>query len=378
MSAALEREIAKARLEISADTISMSISELSNLYREGILEIRPEFQRLFRWEQAQKSRLVESIMLGIPLPSFFVSQESSSGKWELVDGLQRVSTLLELQGLLRDSDGTVRPPLVLRATKFLPHLEGQTWESESNRHQLTEAQKLDIRLARLDIRIIRRGSDPKAKFDLFQRLNSFGSSLTPQEIRSAMIAGTNGDCLAWIARLARHESFKLCVGLSERLVDEQYDIELVLRFLMLHSDPVVRSRLSDFSSRLDDWAMNLAIDSAPWGSLEKTFCASFDFLAGHGSEDVLRKWDARRRQFRGAFLNTSYEVIALGIGHHIAHGKEPRRDLERAARELWHLPEINTRFATGLATQDRLAKTLPLGRKLMASPPETISDADLF
>src|SRR4051794_12541391 len=122
MSDALEREIANARLEISANTISMSITELTSLYREGTLQIRPEFQRLFRWSNEQKSRLVESVLLGIPLPSLFVSQ-SDSGTWELVDGLQRVSTLLQLQGVLLGTDGTPLTPLRLTRTKFLEGLE---------------------------------------------------------------------------------------------------------------------------------------------------------------------------------------------------------------------------------------------------------------
>jgi Protein of unknown function DUF262 len=375
MSSPLEAEIAGGRLEIAADSISMSISELTNLYREGVLEIRPEFQRLFRWTLEQKSRLVESVLLGIPLPSLFVSQ-SETGKWELVDGLQRVSTLLEVQGLLKNNDGSIRPALTLAKTKFLPSLEGHSWDSDHGQ-ELSEAQKLDIRLARLDLKVIKRSSDPKAKFDLFQRLNSFGSSLTPQEIRSAMIAGTNGDCLAWLTRLAAYESFNSSVALSERLVDEQYDIELVLRFLMLHRVVVARSRLSDFSSRLDDWSIDLAADASQWPSLDETFKATFDWLATNGGEQVFKKWDLGRQEFRGAFLNTSFEVLALGAGYHIA-GKQPvRADVTDAARTLWEIPDMNTRFATGLATQDRLVRTLPIGRKLMADPPEQISPADL-
>jgi hypothetical protein len=375
MSSPLEAEIAGGRLEIAADSISMSISELTNLYREGVLEIRPEFQRLFRWTLEQKSRLVESVLLGIPLPSLFVSQ-SETGKWELVDGLQRVSTLLEVQGLLKNNDGSVRPALTLSKTKFLPSLEGHSWDSDHGQ-ELSEAQKLDIRLARLDLKVIKRSSDPKAKFDLFQRLNSFGSSLTPQEIRSAMIAGTNGDCLAWLTRLAAYESFNSSVALSERLVDEQYDIELVLRFLMLHRVVVARSRLSDFSSRLDDWSIDLAADASLWPPLDETFKATFDWLATNGGEQVFKKWDRGRQEFRGAFLNTSFEVLALGAGYHIA-GKQPvRADVTAAARTLWEIPDMNTRFATGLATQDRLVRTLPIGRKLMADPPEQISPADL-
>lgn len=367
MNSSLEGEIAQGRLEISADAISMSISELTNLYREGVLQIRPEFQRLYRWSAEQKSRLVESVLIGIPLPSLFVAQ-SESGSWELVDGLQRVSTLLELQGLLRDENGGLRPPFELTGTKYLPSLDGHSWNGVPGTASLSDAQKLDIRLARLDLRVIKRGSDPQAKFDLFQRLNSFGSSLTAQEIRSATIAAVNGDCLAWLNSLAQSPAFEACTALPERLVDEQYDVELVLRFLMLHDRAISGSerRLSDFSSRLDDWAISFAGDFADRReSVESIFFKTFDVLAAAG-EDVFRKWDARSGRFRGSFLNTSYEVIALGIGFHIAHGNPFRADIVEAAKSLWQLSIMTARFATGLATQDRLVKTIPLGRNLMA------------
>src|SRR5690606_21799915 len=93
----LEGEIAKGRRDISSDGYSMSLGELTNLYKEGELIIRPAFQRLFRWDLEQKSKLVESILLGIPLPSIFVAQDEN-GRWEVVDGLQRISTILQLQG----------------------------------------------------------------------------------------------------------------------------------------------------------------------------------------------------------------------------------------------------------------------------------------
>lgn len=376
MTSRLEGEISSGRLEIAADTISMSISELTNLYHEGVLVIRPEFQRLFRWSQEQKSRLVESILLGIPLPSLFVSQ-SEEGKWELVDGLQRVSTLLELQGHLKNPDGSVRPSLELSSTKFLPSLGGYSWTSNTGK-ELSDTHKLDIRLARLDLKVIKRSSDPKAKFDLFQRLNSFGSIATAQEIRSAMIAGTNGDCLAWLTKLAAHDSFVNCISLNDRLLDEQYDIELVLRFLMLHNIDAERGRLSDFSSRLDDWSIELASAPNLWPALETTFDTTFTWLAQYGGSDVLRKWDAERNAFRGGFLNTSFEVFALGAGYHFSRGRSVRTDIDAAVQALWTIPEMTTRFATGLATQDRLVKTIPIGRKLMGDPPERIARADVI
>lgn len=379
MSNDLENEIAAGRRSISADNLSMSISELTSLYNEGTLVIRPEFQRLYRWTDEQKSRLVESILLGIPLPSLFVSQAESGG-WELVDGLQRVSTLLELQGLLPGPDGTgVRAPLRLQATRFLPKLADHAWERSDGVEALSEAQKRDIRLSRLDIKIIKRTSDEKTKYDLFQRLNGFGSPLEPQEIRSAMIAGMRSEALSWLTRLAKLDAFTETVALSDRLIDEQYDLELLLRFFMLHNRDVGprAGELADFSTKLDEWALGMASDfPSIHGQLEDTFRTTFTSLAKHADENVFRKWDASRQRFVGAFVNTAFEVLGLGVGYHVARGTPHRIDYVQAAHELWSLPRMTARFATGLATQDRLVKTVPLGRKLMANPPEKISDAD--
>ena len=190
----LESQISDTRRTISSDSYPMSIGELTNLYREGELNVRPEFQRFFRWSPLQKSRLVESILLGIPIPSIFVSQ-TDYGTWELVDGLQRVSTILELQGLLEGNDGDVRPPLTLSATKYLPDLEGRQWEAKDPAHSLTAAQRLDIKRSKLDVKIIKRESSPAAKYDLFQRLNSYGMSFTAQEMRSALLLSVSPDFL---------------------------------------------------------------------------------------------------------------------------------------------------------------------------------------
>lgn len=367
----LEGQISTARREVSADSISMSVTELTSLFKEGILIIRPEFQRLFRWSDDQKSRLVESILLGIPIPSIFVSQDAA-GRWELVDGLQRVSTLLQLQGLLpgKTPDKKVEPPLQLVATTYLPDLEGKRWGSPgSGDNLLSEAQMLDIRLARLDLRVIQRSSDPKAKFDLFQRLNSYGSTLTPQEIRTALIAGVNSSMLGWLNNLSQRNSFVQAVALADRLNDEQFDLELILRFLMLHDREIKGKRggLGDFPTKLDNWSVDFATNF-PQGAdeLEKNFNTTFDVIEQNGSEFAFKKWDSATENFRGGFSSTSYEAIALGIGYHVAMGSQFRTDLLEAAKELWSqvIPKkLGT--TTGLATGDRFAKTVPLGRELM-------------
>ncbi|RST11127.1 DUF262 domain-containing protein [Streptomyces sp. WAC05374] len=364
----LEMQIADRRREISTERYSMSIGELCNLYTEGELTVHPEFQRFFRWDDSQKSRLIESILLGIPLPPIFVAQTDQGG-WDLVDGLQRVSTLLQLQGLLRDEKGRLRKPLVLQGTKYLPALEGRVWESQDDAFTLTKAQKLDVRRARIDVQIIQRQSSSDAKYDLFQRLNSYGSQLTPQELRSCLLVAVNPAFLAWIESLASSALFSDCVGLSERLIREQYDVELVLRFLVLHNRAKLRmADLRNFTQVLDDESVDLA-RAFPGNKeeLEDVFTRTFRAILAGGGENVFRKFDTKKKVFAGSFLNTSFEVFGMGIGYCMANDIPFKVDLLRVVEEFWSRPEMAGGFATGLSTETRMARYIPLGREVVTS-----------
>ncbi len=116
-------EIKTARKEIVTDGYDMSLGELINLYRDNELIIDPAFQRLFRWDETRKTRFLESILLGIPVPPIFVFQ-SENGVWELVDGLQRLSTVFQFAGILKEPMGAEVGSLILSGTTFLPSLEG--------------------------------------------------------------------------------------------------------------------------------------------------------------------------------------------------------------------------------------------------------------
>src|SRR5882762_8996737 len=123
----LTEEIINAQRHVRTDAYQMSIGEIVSMYDNREIIIDPEFQRLFRWDVGQKSKLIESLLLGIPLPSIFVL-ETRNSSWELIDGLQRVSTILEFMGKLRGPDGGLLPPSILEATKYLPSLHNAVWE----------------------------------------------------------------------------------------------------------------------------------------------------------------------------------------------------------------------------------------------------------
>lgn len=362
----LESELEAARRSISTDSYPMSVGELTNMFTDGDLVIRPPFQRLFRWDADQKSKLIESILIGIPLPSIFVAQDDE-GRWELVDGLQRISTLLQLQGLLESPD---YPQLELTATKYLPSLAGLKWDDKDDESKaLTAAQRRDIKRAKIDLKIVQRESDPKTKFDLFQRLNSFGSKLSNQEIRNAQLVGVNPEFVEWLGQLASHDSFATLIRLPENDIKRKYDEELVLRFLYLHTKNDAQiAAIKNFQDGLEDFAVNLALQFDPEykSAAEATFRETFDLLLA-ADEKILGRWDPTRADFRGGFLNSSFEALGISLGYLLSTGLPVKSDLRQCAIDFWSLPQMTTRFATGKSTEARLNLMVPEGRKIISA-----------
>lgn len=245
----LSEEIARTQRSVRTDAYQMSIGEIVSMYENSEIIIDPEFQRLFRWNISQKSKLIESLLLGIPLPSVFVF-EKEDGRWELIDGLQRISTILEFMGKLRNPDGGVSPPSVLEATKYLPSLHNVVWEKSqdildlpiSEQNAMEKSSQLSIRRARLGVEILKRPSDDQTKFDLFQRLNAGGTQANAQELRNCIILMINGNYFRAIKTAAEQEPFQTVTSVSEEQVERQRHMELAVRFLVhTHTFPMTAS-----------------------------------------------------------------------------------------------------------------------------------------
>ena len=147
--------------------------------------------------------MIESILLGIPIPSIFVSQRSD-GVWDVVDGLQRLATIFEFVGLLKDESGVLLPPSRLLGTPYLPALADKAWDDSDASKSFSQAQRIAFKREKLDIKIIKKESDKSTKYELFQRLNTLGSSLSQQEVRNCLLIMLNSDFFLWLSDLAKN------------------------------------------------------------------------------------------------------------------------------------------------------------------------------
>lgn len=365
----LEEEIEQFRRKIATDSYPMSIGELANLYREGEIDIHPEFQRIFRWTDAQKSRLIESILLGIPLPSIFVAQ-NEKGVWDVVDGVQRMSTIFQFMGILKDDNGSKFQRLICSRTSFLTQLEGCAYdEGSDSARALSPAQRLDFKRARVDIKIIKRESDNRAKYDLFQRLNSFGSTATPQELRNCLMVSLSDKHYKWLAEISEYQAFLAVVDLPDRLINERYHMELALRFTFLRK--IQQSRLStlgNIGEFLDSEIVPFVeFDDSRLTEERNAFLGTFQLLNDTGGADTLKRYNAELGRAEGPFSLTAFEAVALGIGYQHPNSF-PTPEMVRAKRlELWADRRFSAGHATGVRAEQRMKVTIPFGRALFSN-----------
>ncbi|WP_270593682.1 MULTISPECIES: DUF262 domain-containing protein [Butyricimonas] len=361
----LEEEINQKSKEIRTDSYPMSIGEIINMYNEEELDIHPEFQRFYRWSTIQKTRLIESILLHIPIPPIFVAQRKD-GVWDVVDGLQRLSTILNFVGVLKNDNKELIEPLVLEKTELLPSLEAKefgTATSEGDKY-FTDTLRRYFKREKLSFTIIQKESDETSKYELFQRLNTGGSSLTDQEVRSCLIVMNDKEAFNHMREMANDDNFKECIQISDNNIIEQYDLELITRFLVLKNIEIDKLKgIIDFGAFLNTEILELIHKGIDWEKEYKIFQETFSLLLCTKG-DCFKRYDSTKEKFSGGFLVSAFEIVALGIGYNIEQGHSiSPEDIEKDIKEIWIETTINGPRWAGANAASRLLKTLPLGRK---------------
>jgi uncharacterized protein with ParB-like and HNH nuclease domain len=370
----LQDEIDKTRQEIRTDGYSMSIGEWISLYENSEIDIHPNFQRFFRWSDHQKSTFIESILLGIPIPPIFVSQRDD-GVWDVVDGVQRLSTIYEFVGLLKkdesekDESDNNGYPVALQKTTYLASLEGKKWDDPNDKdNSFTQTQRLLIKRSKIAVNIVEKESDEMIKYELFQRLNTGGSVATHQEVRNCILLMLNKDLYQLMRSLADYEPFKKCTALSDRLYEEQYDIELVLRFILLFDkdEENIKKLGRDVHVFLTEKMREMASDKdLDYHHIETAFKTTFDLLNETTGDDSFKRYKSEQNRFLGGFLLSAYEVVALGIGYNYKNLPQTNQISERI-KSIWSHPTYKKWSGAGVNAAIRLPYLIPLGRQVFS------------
>ena len=364
----LSDEIAHTQRLVRTDAYPMSIGEIVNMYDEKEIIIDPEFQRLFRWDTGQKSKFIESLLLGIPIPSIFVF-EREDGTWELIDGLQRISTILEFMGRLRSPDGGLVPPSVLEATKYLPSLHNAVWETSEAISEVPLAEQfpldknfqLAIRRARIGIEILKRPSDDQTKFDLFQRLNAGGTQANPQELRNCIMLMINGDYFRAVKHAADQTSFRSVISATEDQIEKQRHMELAVRFLVHTYIPY--DGTLDVEEYIDEGVVRLAQEgdaARAVGVIDRTF----NLLNAIGGKEVLKRFEEGRHIGKVGLV--ALEGIAVGVAKNIGTITalaSPEDFVRQKIESFWSQKEAASFTSPGLRGTTRSLRTVPFGER---------------
>lgn len=201
--------------EIDVDISTVNLGSLIDQLENDEIDLQPDFQRVTDvWDNVKKSRLIESILLGLPLPSFYFSEDPVSQKLSIIDGLQRICAI-------RDFVLEKENPLKLEGLQFLKNFDGFTFS------QLARPEVKRIKSLKITMNTVRKGTPLDVKYIIFQRVNTAGVPLTPQEMRHAL---NQGPAAIFIKELADMESFKKATNYSVESKRMQ-DRDFVNRFI---------------------------------------------------------------------------------------------------------------------------------------------------
>jgi hypothetical protein len=295
---------------VKTQNIEYDLESLVKRIKTGSIRLDPEYQRRHRWPPEVSSRLIESLLLNIPIPTIYISQdvdvddESNDGiaRFTVIDGQQRLTAI----------NSFMKNELRLEGLEILDEINGLLY-NQLPPFLTRRLEERTIKCLRIDSTI-----DPQVKFDIFERLNTGSVKLESQELRNATARGPFNDA---IKELAKHPNFRklLQVPLDSPeesvKVQKMEDVELVLRFFALGNGQYkdMRKGLRDFlTSRLAEFNK---LSDQEISSMMSSFKTYIDFLyetLGVYAFAKHRVFDGISQKKMSSFNAAVYDAIAVG------------------------------------------------------------------
>jgi hypothetical protein len=285
--------------KINIATREPTIEQLLRRIDEEALDLAPEFQRQANiWTLEAKSKLIESILIRIPLPAFYIDA-TNEDEWVVVDGLQRLSALKQF---VIDKSAN---RLQLVGLEYLKELKDKTYDELERRYQRR------ILETQVTVYLIEKGTPLEVKYNIFKRINTGGVPLSNQELRHAL---NPGEATKLVAKLAAFSEFKRVVNISESKKKRMDDREFVLGFLAFYlisykeyQDETRDSFFSKALSKINSLSNEEIIKIEE--IFRKSMIAAFDIFNDNAFRKISKK---NRRKFP---INKSlFEVWSVKLG----------------------------------------------------------------
>ncbi|MEK4176451.1 DUF262 domain-containing protein [Aeribacillus sp. FSL K6-2848] len=323
-------EIVDSKIKkVRTRSLDLSFNELLDMYENGELIIDPDYQRLFRWSEEKQSRFIESLILEMPIPPIYVI-EREEGVYELIDGLQRISSYLHFRGSLKTKKNQY---LTLTGCDIVNQLDGYTY------NDLPKPLQIKLKRNFVRVEIIRRESDQRLRYYMFKRLNTGGELLSEQEIRNCTIRLLDDKFNEFIIELSKNEDFVNCISnLSDEKKDQKYDEELVLRFFAFKN--YRHKYRHDVGSFMTDYMEGVSYKKGEEGHIEfdydkerEIFNKTFKVLNLTLGEYVFSRTN-NNGKFISSFSPYHFEAFTLGIQKYLDQINYDNEFIEKLKNEF--------------------------------------------
>ncbi|MFZ4394119.1 MAG: DUF262 domain-containing protein [Kiritimatiellia bacterium] len=266
-----------------------TVFEVCRRIEKNVYVLDPEFQREFIWDEVKQSRLIESAMMRIPLPVFYLA-ETPDGKIVVVDGLQRLSTF---KRFLSDD-------LRLKGLEYAADLNGKRFKD------LPMSVKNRVEDTNLTLYLIDSKVPDQAKLDIFERVNS-GEPLTKQQMRNCLYLG---EATRWLARMAKQEEFLSATahGLNHKTMRDR---ECINRFLAF-TEPGDSPYTGNMDNFLRDVLRRLRnADQKYWEGITERFVGSMRLNAAIFGQNAFRKVKTGEKPRRSVINVAMFDVFSV-------------------------------------------------------------------
>lgn len=281
-----------------------SIRSLKEQVEDGTLVLADDFQRRRVWDDTKASRLIESLLINVPIPvCYFAELEDSS--CSVIDGQQRLTAIYRY---LNDE-------FKLKSLKIRDDLNKLKFS------QLSIVDQRSIKLRIIRCIVILKDSDPEIRFDVFDRLNSNSVKLNRQELRNSLYKGSLNNL---VKELSKHEIFKK-LRRAKDVEKRMNDCEIILRFFALYFNGAnYQGKLSKF---LDDYLESgMKFNSEKIEQHREIFLKTIDIIHSIFGENSFRRYAPTERVWKSAINRAVYDVLMLSVFRLSLESLEHKRD----------------------------------------------------